>query len=115
MLFGVEDRGDVHVYRATPDAATEQVLGGRRAVMGYDLAGEVLAFVAATPTTLPEVFVRGADGAERQLTSFGAAFLKAVPPSEPEHFTVLSPAGDVELDAWLVQPPNAGELEGGAP
>ena len=109
LLFSVEDRGNVHVYRAEEGGSTELVLGGRRAITGYDLAGGVLAFVAATPTTLPEVFVRGADGVERQLTNLGGPFLKAVPPSEPEHFTVPSPAGDVELDAWIVRPPDTGE------
>jgi dipeptidyl aminopeptidase/acylaminoacyl peptidase len=80
-------------------------------VTGFDLAGGTLAFVAATPTTLPELFVRDADGTERRLTSLGRAFLDAVPPREPERFTVASPAGDGEIDAWLVRPaePAAGE------
>jgi hypothetical protein len=85
------------------------VLGGRRAITAYDLAAGVIAFIATTPTTLREVFVRGADDVERQLTDLGATFLAAVPPAEPEHFTVPSPAGDVALDAWIVRPPDAGE------
>jgi dipeptidyl aminopeptidase/acylaminoacyl peptidase len=113
LLFGVEDHGDVHVYRVAADGSQEptRVLGGRRAIMGYDLAAGVLAFIASTPTTLAEVFVRTDDGAERQLTSLGAAFLAAVPPAEPEHFAVPSPAGDVALDAWIVRPPGVDEGE----
>jgi dipeptidyl aminopeptidase/acylaminoacyl peptidase len=113
LLFSVEDHGDVHVYRVAADGSQEptRVLGGRRAIMGYDLAAGVLAFIASTPTTLAEVFVRADDGAERQLTSLGVAFLAAVPPAEPEHFTVPSPAGDVALDAWIVRPSGGAEGE----
>jgi dipeptidyl aminopeptidase/acylaminoacyl peptidase len=113
LLFSVENHGDVHVYRVPSDGSQEpsRVLGGRRAIMDYDLADGVLAFIASTPTTLAEVFVLADDGAERQLTRLGVAFIDAVPPSDPEHFTVPSPAGDVELDAWIVRPPDVREGE----
>jgi dipeptidyl aminopeptidase/acylaminoacyl peptidase len=106
LLFSLEDRGDVHVYRVPVDGSgpAERVLGGTRVVSGFDRAGGVLAFVAGTPTALPELFVRGADGTERRLTSVGSAFHEAVPARVPEYFRVPSPAGDGELDTWLVKP-----------
>ncbi|MFC4949344.1 S9 family peptidase [Pseudonocardia sp. GCM10023141] len=112
LLFGLEDRGNVHVYRVAVDgsAAPELLIGGTRAVTGFDLAGGTLAFVASTPTELAELFVL-VDGQERQLTSIGAPFHRAVPVFEPEHFTVPSPAGDGEIDAWLVRPAGAADGE----
>ncbi len=106
LLFAAEDRGDVHVYRVPADGSgpAHRVLGGTRVITGYDQAGGVLAFVAATATTLPELFVRDPDGTERRLTSVGAAFHDAVPVRAPEYFRVPSPGGDGDMDVWLVKP-----------
>ncbi len=111
LLFSVEEHGSVHVYRVPADGSgqPELLVGGTRLISGFDYAAGTFAFVAATPTTLPEVFVRDEDGTERQLTSVGAAFHAAVPVAEPEHFTVPSPAGDGDIDAWVVRPPGVPE------
>jgi dipeptidyl aminopeptidase/acylaminoacyl peptidase len=106
LLFSLEDSGDVQVWRVPADGsgAAEPVLDGARVVTGYDVAGGTLAFVATTPTELPELFVQDTDGAQRRLTSLGTAFHTAVTAARPEHFTVPSPAGDGDVDAWLVRP-----------
>jgi dipeptidyl aminopeptidase/acylaminoacyl peptidase len=106
LLFAIEDHGDVHVHRVRADGSgePERLIGGNRVVSGFDLAGSTFAFVAGSPAELPELFVRDADGGERRLTSVGAAFHAAVPAAAPEHFTVPSPAGDGDVDAWLVRP-----------
>lgn len=105
LLFGVEDHGDTHVLRVRAEGGgtPELVVGGTRNVTGYDLAAGTLAFTAGSPTELPELHVL-VDGEERQLTSLNAAFHADVPPAAPEHFTVASPAGDGEIDAWLIRP-----------
>ena len=51
---------------------------GERAIGGYDLAGGTLAFVATSPTELPELFTV-IDGTERRLTSLGAT-VPSLPP-----------------------------------
>nr|WP_211176877.1 S9 family peptidase [Pseudonocardia acidicola] len=106
LLFSLEDRGDVHLYRVAADGSgeAERLIGGTRNVTGFDLVGGTLAFVASTPTELPELFVRDGDGTERRLTDLGAAFHAAHPASAPEHLTVRSPAGDGEIDAWVIRP-----------
>jgi dipeptidyl aminopeptidase/acylaminoacyl peptidase len=113
LLFSLEDRGDVQVWRVPSDgsAAPEPVLAGTRVVTGFDAAGDTLAFVSSTPTEPPELFVRDPDGTERRLTSLGAAFHAAVPAVRPEHFTVPSPAGDGDVDAWLVRPTEVPDSE----
>lgn len=111
LLFAIEDRGDVHPYRIPVGGGeAERLFGGTRVVTGYDLAAGTFAFVATTPTTLPELFVRR-DDVERQLTSVGSAFHAAVAPAEPEHFTVPSPKGDDDIDAWLIRPIGGAEGE----
>ncbi|MBW0116930.1 S9 family peptidase, partial [Pseudonocardia sp. KRD-169] len=95
VLFPVEDHGDVHVYRVRPGAAPERVLGGTRAIRGFDAVGDTIAFVASTPTAPGELFVRGPDGAERRLTHLGAGLPTAL---EPERFTVDG------VDAWILRP-----------
>lgn len=113
VLFALEDGGDVEVWRVRADGAgtPEPLVDGVRVVTGFDAVGGTLAFVATTPTELPELYVRDAEGAERRLTSLGKAFHDAVPAARPEHFTVPSPAGDGEVDAWLVRPAVAPEGE----
>ncbi|MBN9099744.1 MULTISPECIES: prolyl oligopeptidase family serine peptidase [unclassified Pseudonocardia] len=111
LLFATEDRGDVPVHRIPADGIGEvqTLLGGSRVVSAHDLAAGTLAFVASTVSALPEVFVRDADGTERQLTTLGAAFHAAVPTAVPEQITVPSPAGDGDVDAWIVKPPGVRE------
>ena len=106
LVFGAEDRGDVHLYRVPADgsAAPALLAGGTRAIASPDLAGGVLAFVATTPSSPAELFAIGTDGVERQLTHLQAAFLADVPAVVPEHFTTPSPAGDTDLDVWVVKP-----------
>ena len=106
MLFGVEDRGAVHVYGAPADgsAPPQRVVGGQRCVTGFDAAGGTLAFVATSPTELAELFVQVDGGTERRLTDLGAGFHRACPALPVERFTVPSPAGDGDVDAWLVRP-----------
>jgi dipeptidyl aminopeptidase/acylaminoacyl peptidase len=59
LWFTIEDRGDVPIYRVGADdgSVPERVVAGERWVTGYDVAGGLLAFTAASPTSVPEVFV----------------------------------------------------------
>lgn len=109
LLFAVEDHGDVHPYRVPiAGGEPERLVDGGRTVTGYDQAGGTFAFTASTPTTQPELLVRR-EGVEQQITSLGAAFHDAVPAAEPEYFTVPSPKGDGDVDAWIVRPPGVAE------
>lgn len=105
LLFGVEDGGNTHLYRVPAAGGDPELLvGGERIVTGWDAAGGVVAFTAATATTLPELFVRRANGSEAQLTSIGSPFterLAEVP--APEKFTAVGADG-TEIDAWVIRP-----------
>jgi dipeptidyl aminopeptidase/acylaminoacyl peptidase len=106
VVFSVEDRGDLHVYRAASDGGgePERLVDGELVVNGYDAAAGRVAYTASTAPGLAELFVDG-----RQLTDVGAAFAGGRTLVAPERFTATSPDGS-EVDAWILRP--AGFEEG---
>ena len=112
LWFGLEDSGNVHLYRVASDGSREpeRMVQGERAIGGYDLAGGTLAFVATSPTELPELFTV-IDGTERRLTSLGAQFHRSHPALPPERFTVSSPGGG-DIDAWIIRPADVNDGDG---
>lgn len=110
LLFPVEDRGAVHLYRTAAEGtgSPERLLDGSRVVSGVDRAGGTTAFLSATPTRCAELFVLDPDGSERRLTHLTDAFHDAVPGPEPTHLAVPSPAGDGDVDTWVLLPDDAG-------
>ncbi len=106
VLALAEDRGRVGVYRVAVDgvAPPEVVVGGQRWVTSCDARDGVIAFVAGTAHEPDELFVRFPNGDERQLTTLTQPFRDAVQPLPYERFT--APCGDVEVDAWIVRPPD---------
>jgi dipeptidyl aminopeptidase/acylaminoacyl peptidase len=100
VVFGVEDGGNVHLYRARADGSAPPVLavGGELWVQGWDAAAGEVVYTASTPTSLPELYRR-----ERRLTSFGADFCASRELVAPERFTASSPDG-TEVEAWIVRP-----------
>jgi dipeptidyl aminopeptidase/acylaminoacyl peptidase len=100
LVFGVEDGGNVPLYRVPIDGSRppELVAGGERWVHGWDAAAGELVNTASTPTSLPELY-RG----DQQLTSFGAAFAEGRELVAPERFTATSADGS-EVEAWIMRP-----------
>jgi dipeptidyl aminopeptidase/acylaminoacyl peptidase len=105
LLFLVEDHGREHVWRADTAGSNEcqAVIAGVRAITAIDAVDGTVAFVATSPTALPEVFVARA-GEERRITDFtseltGAGRQIAV----AEAFTATSADG-TEVDCWIIEP-----------
>jgi dipeptidyl aminopeptidase/acylaminoacyl peptidase len=100
IVFSVEDRGDVHVYRVASNGSgePERVVDGDLVVNGYDVAYGRVAYTASTSPRLAELVVDG-----RQLTEVGAEFAGGRTLSAPERFTATSADGS-EVDAWIVRP-----------
>jgi dipeptidyl aminopeptidase/acylaminoacyl peptidase len=98
IVFGVEDRGNVHVYSVPADGSAEPapLVDGERVVRGFDRRNGTLVHVATTPTTFPELFV-----GDRRVTDVTAAFPAEL--LEPERFTAISADG-TEVEAWIVRP-----------
>jgi dipeptidyl aminopeptidase/acylaminoacyl peptidase len=108
LLFTMEDHGQVPVMRVPADGsgAAEVVAAGERWTTGYDASpdGRVLALTTTSSTVPPELFSI-VDGTERRLTRMQETFLRDCPAFEPERRTVPSPAGDGDIDTWVVHPP----------
>jgi dipeptidyl aminopeptidase/acylaminoacyl peptidase len=112
LVFVVEDRGCVHVYRVAADGSGEPrlLVGGERVVTGVDVAGGRLVFTAGDPTHASELYDGGPSAggpdpvaAGRRLTSAGDEFAAGRELVAPERFTALSADGS-EVDAWIMRP-----------
>jgi dipeptidyl aminopeptidase/acylaminoacyl peptidase len=122
LLFGIEDRGNVHLYQVGADGsgAPELVAGGDRWIAEWDWAGGTLAFVAASPTSPGELVARelnrrdagpgqpAARGAEqeRELTGLTPPFAARVGLGAPQRFTARSADGS-EVECWAIPPAGA--------
>ena len=100
VLFGLEDRGNTHLYRARADGSgtPELVIGGEIQLSGYDAAAGTIVHTQATASSLSELYV-----GERQLTDVGRAFAAGRELVEPERFTAVSADGS-EVEAWIMRP-----------
>ncbi len=105
IVFALEDGGNVHIYRVSPEGGEpELVLGGDIVLTGYDARDGVIARTGTTAPHLSELYV-----GEQQLTEIGREFAAGRELVTPERFTAVSEDGS-EVDAWIARP--AGFEEG---
>jgi dipeptidyl aminopeptidase/acylaminoacyl peptidase len=109
LLFSSGDEGDTGIYRVPLQGGMPVTLiSGRREVKAFDVASgqERISFLACTPERPPDVYSAPLVGTEvRRLTDFNHGFLanKQVAPVEEIWYTA---ADGVELQGWLVKPPD---------
>jgi len=116
LLFLAEDGGNVHLYRAKADATEkpEIIVAGDRWVSEWHWAAGTLAFIAATPTSTGELFVKSlsaqnpqnGDSEERALTRLTQPFAEAVSLGSPQRFIARSADG-AEVECWAIPPAGA--------
>ena len=82
-----------------------ELLGGRRTVHDYDVAGGVVAAVVSDPTSAGEVVVLK-DGRERTLTDFGAPLARSASLRPMEGLEATAPDGGVH--GWVLKPAGTG-------
>ena len=105
IVFAIEDRGNVHVYRvAASGGEPELVAGGDIVLSGYDFGGGQLVRTGSTAPNLSELYA-----GDRQLTHVGRDFGTGRELVPPERFTAISKDG-TEVEAWIARP--AGFEEG---
>ena len=107
LLVAAEDRGDVHLYRVAADGVgePEAVWSGRGVVTGYHEAAGTVAVTLTTADQPAELYVLDGDG-PRRLTHLTTTFVARTTLREPQQFTVLTRDASVDLDAWLLTPPD---------
>jgi dipeptidyl aminopeptidase/acylaminoacyl peptidase len=99
IVFAIEDAGDVHLYRVSPDGGTPELLAGGEIVLGgYDVRDGQVVRAGTTSPNLSELYA-----GDRQLTNVGREFAAGRELVGPERFTATSKDG-TEVDAWLVRP-----------
>ena len=105
IVFAIEDRGNVHIYRVSPDGGEPELLaGGDIVISGYDARDGKVARTGSTAPNLAELEVDG-----KRLTAIGKEFASGRDLPQPERFTATSKDGS-EVEAWIARP--AGFEEG---
>jgi dipeptidyl aminopeptidase/acylaminoacyl peptidase len=116
VLFSAEDSGNVHLYQAKADGTEkpEIIVGGDRWVSAWNWAAGTLAFVAATPTSTGELFVKShsaenpQNGAsvEHALTRLTQPFADRISLGSPQRYIARSADGG-EVECWAIAPAGA--------
>jgi dipeptidyl aminopeptidase/acylaminoacyl peptidase len=105
IVFAIEDRGNIHLYRvAASGGEPELVTGGEIVLSGYDAGDGQIVRTGSTAPNLSELYA-----GERQLTHVGHEFATGRELIAPERFTAVSKDG-TEVEAWIACP--AGFEEG---
>jgi dipeptidyl aminopeptidase/acylaminoacyl peptidase len=105
LLVAVEDRGNDHLYRLSVDGSLDPVWTGEGCVTAYDEAAGTIAFTVSTATLPAELHVQDAGGT-RRLTDLTSGFAARARLRPYQRLTVPSTDGSVELDAWILNPPD---------
>ena len=99
IVFAIEDRGNVHVYRVSPGGGEPAlVAGGDIVLTGYDALDGRIVRTGSTAPNLSELFV-----GDEQLTQVGREFASGRELVAPERFTAVSADG-TEVEAWIARP-----------
>ena len=102
----VADHGAVHLRRVDLGGGTSPLVTGDRWVVGWSVAGGVVAFAAEDSTRPSEIYVL-VDGEERRISHVTDPFVRTADPQPAERFTAPAPGSDgLEVDAWIVRPPD---------
>ncbi|MGE0544815.1 MAG: prolyl oligopeptidase family serine peptidase [Dehalococcoidia bacterium] len=108
IYFGVEDQGDVPIYRVpATGGVAERVLGGERWLMSLSISadGARIAVSSADPVHPAEVSVANADGTdERRLTGINDAIADEVAFQRPERYRFERDG--FTIDGWVIKPAN---------
>jgi dipeptidyl aminopeptidase/acylaminoacyl peptidase len=101
------ERGAVGLYRFPVDGAEPQrLIGGRRQVQDYDVAGGVVAAVVSDPLSAGEVVVVGDEG-ERTLSDFGALLARSASLRPMRELQATAPDG-AAVHGWVLKPAGTG-------
>ena len=110
VLFTVQERGNVRLYRAPVTGGTPEAVVAQRGTVGaFSIAKDTLAYTFAAPSDLAQLFVAagGAASPARRVTDLNAAVLGGKPIADVESFTFLSNDNKFEVEAFLTMPVGA--------
>jgi dipeptidyl aminopeptidase/acylaminoacyl peptidase len=105
LMFTVQERGDVRLYRAPIQAgAPAAIVTERGAIGGFSMAGDAVAYCYSSAADLSELYVRAGTGAAKQMTDLNRSVLGSRTIAPVESFTFLSNDNKFEIEAFLTRP-----------
>jgi len=111
LLFTVQERGHVRLYRApiacgaAPQACKPEIVVSERGTVGsFSMAKNTIAYTLATPADQAELYIRVGTAAPRRLTDLNAAVLGGKRLADVESFTFVSNDNKFEVEAFLTKP-----------
>ena len=100
VLFTVQDRGNVRLYRMPVNGGKAEIVVNERGTVGsFSSRGNTIAYALATPADLGELYVTG-----KKMTDLNAAVLRDKAIAEVEAFTFISNDNKFEVEAFLTKP-----------
>jgi dipeptidyl aminopeptidase/acylaminoacyl peptidase len=109
LLFTVQERGHVRLYRAPVAGGKPEVVVSERGTVGsISTAKNVVAYSFVSPTDMAQLYVAGPGGAgagaPRKMTDLNAAVLGGKRIAEVQSFTFISNDNKLEIEAFLTKP-----------
>jgi dipeptidyl aminopeptidase/acylaminoacyl peptidase len=105
LLFTVQERGTVRLYRAPVDGGTPEAIVTEPGTVGaFSAAKSTLAYALTTPSDLAQLYVREGAGAARRATDLNASVVGGKPIAEVEAFTFVSNDNKWQIEAFLTKP-----------
>ena len=100
VLFTVQDRGNVRLYRMPVNGGKAEIVVNERGTVGsFSSRGNTVAYALATPADQAQLYVTG-----KKMTDLNAAVLRDKPIAEVDAFTFISNDNKFEVEAFLTKP-----------
>src|SRR5262249_26819615 len=108
LVFTVQERGHLRLYRAPIDCAApckpEAIVSERGTVGAFSVGKGMLAYAYSNASDLAQLYVREGSAAVRRLTNLNASVLGGKALADVESFTFLSNDNKFEVEAFLTRP-----------
>jgi dipeptidyl aminopeptidase/acylaminoacyl peptidase len=106
VMFTVQERGQVRLYRAPVSGGKPEVVVKDRGTVGsFSVAKDTIAFAFTSPKDQAQLYVVGGSGSSpRKVTDLNAAVLGSRQVAEVESFTFVSNDNKFEVEAYLTKP-----------
>jgi dipeptidyl aminopeptidase/acylaminoacyl peptidase len=105
LLFTVQERGNVRLYRAQPSGGKPEVVAGDRgAVRAASAAKNTIAYAFASTSDQAELYVRVGGAPPRRMTDLNASVLGGKALADVESFTFISNDNKFDVEAFLTKP-----------
>jgi dipeptidyl aminopeptidase/acylaminoacyl peptidase len=105
VLFTVQERGNVRLYRAPVDGGKPvPVVAERGSVGGWSVHGNQVAYAFAAPEDLAELYLKTGDGPAKKLTDLNREAMRGKAVEPVEDFTFISNDNKWSVEAFLIYP-----------